>query len=482
MSLETIKAKLAGLAVTPHGLKWLTQSLYPPGDLGRVAIPTMTHYPTLRMEYRPAAVVSRPGSVASGNWDLAIISLPWDSTALVWAAGPPGTDFGANPTVTAGYLPLQPNLATSTVPFSIVQRNAAGVASVNNNTFSYVRNAIQHSGFRLVAKSYTAHMTASDLYNGGSVTTCQYDTDWRPGSGYLPNGGRLQVPCLGSLPMSESEILQSSPYSVVGEAKEGVFVPHRLLGDFSFTKPLLAVGRSHSAAAIPGSAVLSDESTSSQVIGVVPALFSPSGIQAPILPSWFLNTMTGPIKPEDTGFGSMTSGISIFRGLNFEATITITAHVSLEYTLASTSPFRTMTTEPDEPDPLALKAYFEVAARMPHAYPASYNALGLVLPALGSAIKAALPYIPRVVGALAPVVKELWEKKERPPGVLSEGPALRRLNVRPTQSLPRALGGQRRPDHTAPVRSRSIGRAPIVQIRDLSRTRTQASKKRRKKK
>lgn len=282
--------------------------------------------------------------------------------------------------------------------------------------------------------------------------------------------------------MSESEILQSSPYSVVGEAKEGVFVPHRLLGDFSFTKPLLAVGRSHAAAAITGSAVLSDESTSSQVIGVVPALFSPSGIQAPILPAWFLNTMTGPMKPEDTGFGSMTSGISIFRGLNFEATITITAHVSLEYTLASTSPFRTMTTEPDEPDPLALKAYFEVAARMPHAYPASYNALGLVLPALGSAIKAALPYIPRVVGALAPVVKELWEKKERPPGVLSEGPALRRLNVRPTQSLPRALGGQHRPDHTAPVRSRSIGRAPIVRARDLSRTRTQASKKRRKKK
>lgn len=451
MSLETIKNKLAGLPVSEHGKKWLTQALYPPGDLGRIAIPTESHYPTLRMEYRPTSVIGRPAVVASGNWDLILISLPWDSTALIWAAGPPGTDFANPGSVNYGYLACQPNLANTTVPYNVLQRTTAG-AQTANNSFSLVRNAVQHNGYRLVAKSYTAHMTASDLYNSGSVTSCQYDSKWTPAAGYLPNGTRLFVPCLGTIPLSEDAITQSSPFSVVSEAKHGVFVPHRLLGDLDFVTPLPAIGRCHGADGVNQSAVLGDSSTASQIISVVPALYSSNGTSVGV-PGWFLSVLATAARPDDLGLGGMTSCVSIFRGINYEATITVTAHVSYEYILAASSPFRTMTTEPDEPDPTAIKAYFEVAARMPHAYPASYNALGLVLPALATALRAALPHIPKLLSVAGPIVGSLlagapakaeprvWARPVR--GLISAGPAARRVNAAPPARLRAGKAGKK---------------------------------------
>lgn len=470
MSLETIQNKLSGIAVTQDGKRWLTQALYPPGDLGGISIPTRTHYPTLRMEYRPSATIQRPtGLAADSTWDLMVLSLPWDSTALVWCAAPSGADFrtvvaGTN----VGYLACQPNLVAGEVPYSLVQRNTAGAATANT-TFDFVRNSVQHTGFRITSKSYTAHMTASDLYNGGSVTTCQYDSDWRPSAGYLPNGGRLYVPCFGSVPLNETEMLQSSPYAVVTEARDGIFVPHRLQGSWDFVQPLTAVGRVHAAVAILGTATLSDSANGSQLIAVAPAFLNADGLQGGATPSWLASVLATPNRPDDTGFGSVTSCVSIFRGLNYAATITVTAHVGFEYVLAATSPFRTLAVEPAEPDTRALTAYFEVAARMPHAYPASYNALGLILPALGSALRAALPHIPKVVGALAPVVSSMFEKRAAPPppstrpisadmGLISAGPA-----------ASRTMRAEQRPARSSEARPRAPKREGRIRRREAQK-------------
>lgn len=405
MSLATLKAKIAPLGLSPHGEKWLTQALYPPGDLTRVAIPTRTHYPTLRIEFRPSTVISAPGP---GNWDLLLFAPPGDTTAVAWAAGPTGTDFNSATVpagITVGYIATVPNLSPVATNVQYVSRNPAGAGTVT--ALSTVQNPLRHMGFRLTAKSYTAHMTASDLYNSGTVTTAQYDTRYYPTSSFDAIGSRVVVPCLGSVPLTEDEITSSSPYAVVSPAKDGVFVPMRLMGPtFAFQQALPAIGRT-SASAGGSTLTTVTGAASSLTMGAYPIVTTSTGLQSGSVPWWVTMVWGGAIRPDDSNFDAVTTGVSIFRGLNEQATITVISHVSMECILQVESPFRTLVGDPDEPDTRAINAYFEIAARMPHAYPASYNALGLVLPAIATAIRAVLPHLPKIwqgVKAVAPVV------------------------------------------------------------------------------
>lgn len=410
-SAEAIRARITALKLSPHGERWVTQALYPPGDLTRVAIPTRTHYPTLRIEYRPSAVIAAPS--ATGNWDLMLYSPPGDSTGLVWARCYSGTATSFEQTTTpagtgvaAGYLSLSPNIAADTVPVSILARSSSG--STSSVSYDIVPNPIRHQGFRITSKSYTAHMTASDLYNSGSVTTAQYDSTYEPSVGYYMAALRPVIPCLGSVPLTEDEITSSSPYAVVGAAKDGVFVPHRIMGPtFGFRRALPSAGRCLAADLSGNTSQIADVPTSSPVLGVMPRFATPTGTASGSVPWWAASVWGTAARPDDMNFDEVTSGITIFRGLNPNATITVMLHCSLECILEAESPFRTLAGDADEPDMRAINAYYEIAARMPHAYPASYNALGLVLPAIASAMRFIAPHLPKIwegVKAAAPIV------------------------------------------------------------------------------
>lgn len=451
-SAEAVRAKITALKLSPQGERWMTQALYPPGDLTRVAIPTRTHYPTLRIEYRPSVVVSVPaGIAASANWDLLIYSPPTDATALCWVAGPAGTNFESAtlPANTAtGYLTTVPNLTTSTTAVNVCRRDVAGAAT--STGYSIVQNPLKHMGFRITSKSYTAHMTASDLYNSGTVTTAQYDTKYQPESGFSLYAVRPVVSCLGTVPLNEDEITSSSPYAVVSAAKDGVFVPHRLMGPtFDFVRTLPARNRVAQYDTLVTEAIRQDSATSALSLGVAPFVSSPTGTYPGSLP-WWMSTVWGTAsRPDDSGFDSVTTGVSIFRGLNYAATITIVAHVGMENVLQVESPFRTLAGDPDEPDTRALNAYFEIAARMPHAYPASYNALGLVLPAIAQALRAVVPHLPKIwegVKTVAPVVAPflsglLADKNEKK---TKEKRTVRAIERRVDRDLERQVAGPAR--------------------------------------
>lgn len=429
-SAEAIRARITALKLSPSGERWVTQALYPPGDLTRVAIPTRTHYPTLRIEYRPTSVLTAAGA---GNWDLLLYSPPGDTTGLIWAKAPSGTAGVFQQTATpasgsAGYLSLTPNIATDVIPINIVIRNTAGAAA--SASYDIIPNPVKHQGFRLCSKSYTAHMTASDLYNSGTVTSCQYDTTYEPSPGFYFAGSRPVVPCVGSVPLDEDEITSSSPYAVVAAAKDGVFVPHRLLGPtFGFRRPLPVCGRSTSNLAGNTWSIADLNPTDGLMIGVMPRFQTPGGTTSTSVPWWLASVYATAARPDDMNFDAVATGVSIFRGLNNNATITVTMHVGMECILQAESPFRTMAGDPDEPDMRAINSYFEIAARMPHAYPASYNALGLVLPAIASALRAVVPHLPKVwegiktvapmVAPMIPALSGLFDKKaeekEKPP-------------------------------------------------------------------
>lgn len=430
-SAEAVRAKITALKLSPPGERWVTQALYPPGDITRVAIPTRTHYPTLRIEYRPSTVVSAPAGTA-GNWDLLIYSPPTDCTAFVWVAGPPGTNFEA---ITApansayGFITSVPPISSTATAVEISQRSSAGTAT--NSSYQMIQNPIKQLGFRLTSKSYTAHMTASDLYNSGTVTTAQYDTKYQPEAGFSLYASRPVISCLGSVPLTEDEITSSSPYAVVAEAKHGVFVPHRLMGPtFDFVRSLPAKNRSLQLSTGVTHTILSDLNATTLTLGVAPYTTTTAGTTISSLPWWMAGVWGTAARPDDSGFDSVTTGVSIFRGLNLQSTITITAHVSMENILQVESPFRTLAGEPDEPDTRALTAYYEIASRMPHAYPASYNALGLVLPAIANAMRFIAPHLPKIwqgIKAVAPVAAPLLSgllSKDKP--AVAAAPRIRR--------------------------------------------------------
>lgn len=421
-SVDAIRAKITSLKLSPAGERWVTQALYPPGDLTRVAIPTRTHYPTLRIEYRPSAVVAAPAGVA-GNWDLLVFSPPTDSTMLVWVAGPAGTNFESttSPANTAfGFLTSVPNIAPVASTVQVFTRNSSGTGTYAD--FQTVQNPVKHLGFRITSKSYTCHMTASDLYNSGTVTTAQYDTRYTPEAGFSFVANRPVIGCYGTAPLVEDEITASSPYAVVGEAKDGVFVPHRIMGPaFDFVRTMPARNRcgvSNSGETF----TISTSATGATGLGVAPFFSTATGLNSLSQPWWAAGVWGTAARPDDTGFDAVTTGVSIFRGLNNQATITLVGHVGLENILQVESPFRTLAGDPDEPDTRALSSYFEIAARMPHAYPASYNALGLVLPAIASALRFITPHLPKiwegvktVAPYVAPILGDLLKKEESKP-------------------------------------------------------------------
>lgn len=415
-SFEATRSRISALKLSPQGERWVTQALYPPGEHARCAIPTRTHYPTLRIDYRPTTVVSHPAAQTSGNWDLLVYSPPSDATALVIVTAPAGADFEAmnGPLHNeVSVLSSITNLPVAPQNVSVAKRDAAGVCTLENQ--QVVPNPLRPIGYRITSKSYTAHMTASDLYNSGSVTTCQFDTQYTPQVGYTRYGAaRMLVPCLASVPLDETEITSSSPYAVVSEAKDGIFVPHRLMGpSFDFVKPT----PSHSRKWLVENTsefTVTPNAANAPMLGVAPAITNDLGTSTQ--PWWIATAYALATRPDDLGFDSVTTGISIFRGLNFEATITFSVHIGLEYLVQAESPFRTMVTDPDEPDSKALTAYYEIAQRMPHAYPASYNALGLVLPAIASAVRAVLPHLPKllpIASAALPEVAKLFKTEKK---------------------------------------------------------------------
>lgn len=265
--------------------------------------------------------------------------------------------------------------------------------------------------------------------------------------------------CLTTVPLVEDEITSSSPYAVVSAAKDGVFVPHRMMGPtFDFVRTLPSNNRVYQDAGF-NTFTIDNTTSNAQHIGVFPRFTTGSGTYSGSLPWWAATVWGTAARPDDTGFDCVTTGVSIFRGLNPEATITVIAHVGMECILRVESPFRTLAGEPDEPDPRALSAYFEIAARMPHAYPASYNALGLVLPAIAAAVRAIAPHLPKVwegVKAVAPIAipalagllkaeeKKVEKRVERKPPRAARD-AAEELRAGPARPMPRPRLGRSLP-------------------------------------
>jgi len=149
---------------------------------------------------------------------------------------------------------------------------------------------------------------------------------------------------------------------------------------------------------------------------------NPSG--AVTFPWWSLGVASnGGYSIGLIGDSDTNTSFTIYRGLAYDATLTLNLFQSVQSTIMPGSDFSRLARRPPSPDPKALEVYAMLSASMPDAYQARCNSLALIAPALFAAIKAALPMItkavPRVgsaVAAAAPVLRaaaDLFRGEER---------------------------------------------------------------------
>lgn len=427
-NLSQLINDLTGRGVTKDGAAWLARAFHPPADeIGPTFVPDETYRPCVPMVTRPTLTVSSPyGLGAEETWDLCVLALPGDGTGFVVASAPSGYDFSVG--ALAG--------ATVQVVHSLPQVPVANViwgsTLSTGSTDGYWCGGFEteHVAFRKTFASVTAYMTASSLYDGGTVTAAQVAVPWVDSALVAyPNqhgsSGRYPMAATSScfLPLTEAELTTQVPGCRVAPAKEGAYLPLRLLGP---TQPYVAQralkGEVVCTSPLPAapSAFWRPAPTtgmglhpaSSATVTTVPLLYSAVGeYGADLQVPWFNNAFGSATYPtqgvltthNETGFDRLATGVMLFRGLHSAATITVKGYFGYQLVPRETSPLRSLVVVPPPADEQALRLYYSVVQRMPIAYPARDNGLGLLLPKLLSVVRYVAPYV-------IPVVKDLAKK------------------------------------------------------------------------
>jgi hypothetical protein len=94
----------------------------------------------------------------------------------------------------------------------------------------------------------------------------------------------------------------------------------------------------------------------------------------------------------DTGYDNMATGVTIFRGLPRNASLSVRVAIGLEMLVAPESPIRSFVSQPTLSDPRAIGVLYQVAESMRLAYPARFNATAALVPLLAKAVKHIAPY------------------------------------------------------------------------------------------
>lgn len=425
--------RIAALGVTPEGAKWLQQALYPPGQVTKTAIPDCGFHPSLRLDTRPSVVIACPDPVGatSPTWDLLVVCTPGDVNACRYvavraqnvdfaqsaASAPPGlasqSTFGVLSTIPTGAGVTRVGAASA----RFLRANVDNLVVMTPKPYLTHLNPIEPVSFRSTYRSMTAHMTASDLYNGGTVTSAQFDAgllreEALVGTHYGDQAGALFRRYSAFLPLSEQEMTRSVPNARVDEAKHGVYVPHRMLGptqEFAHGEQTVgstiiakwALGDTEATYGFAsGDGIPADDEVSLHGAVVLPRQ---CGAHFTDVPWWLESTLAAMGAPLDTAFDNVACSVTIFRGLAPQATITLTAYVGLQLIVKPTSPYASLVENSPPEDARAVEAYYRLAQTLRGSYEARFNSLGLILPALTNLLKTYGPTVARsFVAAIAP--------------------------------------------------------------------------------
>lgn len=448
-SLQTqIQNILSHTGITRDGRDWLVKALHPASPVDRLlGVPDgavrMSTVPELLRE----VTVVAPGTV---SWDCLVVTLNSDTVgALIftrntstgywqfWDAANPfaGTNDCTSFTSlkTGVYNNTGPTSGGSVVgvPYTIATgvRNANFYAAGVDDCYT----ADQPSGWRTSAASTTVYMTASALYNGGTVTAGNFDAYQgvseeafsllNAGGDTAVVSGRIYA-CAAradfQIPMETSEMLALNPGCFVGPASEGVYLPSSSRNfDLAVSRPrnvlaqgLFTAGSTYwwtNVASTVGMYVNDPLRTSALArswggvrmvdsvyrkhdsikTGELPERSTLSSFHSRALSDANFSGDASFVGGLSTGVDSRHTGIMLFTGLSPNASLTVKTVNVQELVPSQGAVSAEYLRSAPERDRVALDLYFETRARLPQAFPASYNSLGTIL----AAVKAALPVV-----------------------------------------------------------------------------------------
>jgi len=440
-----IESPTASSAVT-----WLVKSLHPAWSGTCGPIPDSAQAAVILPDYTVQMTVSCPTGVTA-DWDFCIIQPPGDCTAAVALAGVAGVNFattgisannGADGGLVVQTLATQPLIAAQTASTAVLSDIAYNVNPTAAGAF-IVRATGLYSAVRRRYASLTVYPVASSLYDQGTIYAGSFS---RPvnidtmteqlygysGSAYLPlaaNNTAMFRRAYVDLPLSEANMAMLDPQSVGWPFRNGAYIPARYTNPSIDFAPMSFGGSAFRFFGRNGTGrdnSIAMAGYGAQVPGYVPTLFQPlSAIGAfstsqvavvfDIESLVIANPAAAPfVDAWDTALMSCSTGVVIGRGLATQASVTVRVHMGLEYIPQENSPVLQFTKPAALPSMKVVEMYHVALAELNRTvYPSSWNSFGTILNAIGSAVKAAVPMVTKLVPFAAPVLEAVGLSRKK---------------------------------------------------------------------
>lgn len=392
-----LEGKLKQLALTPAGISWVMKALHPVTP-GAVQMPDPIQVCALAPEYKTSNVINAPPGLApGGNWDAIIVSPPGDRTAFMWSTGAAGIDFALSIGLAGGAVMHSGSADHTVAARGLGFDNVTGAPLPIGQWYTQY-SVEQPACWRTVARSTTVYATGSALYNQGTVYSAQYARKASPAIGNAVSravgfGGLLNFDQV-ALPLQEADMAAMTPGFYTGPAEQGVYSVHRLTGPAqAFTQPR--------------------QITSWRDVGGVGTYYSMQdagnfNYQCLHWPRFLTDNQSvlTQVFPAISSYGdsgyddNCTWGVTIFRGLHPQMSLTVKTVCNLELVPCSEAPSRQFVKPPARYDPQAIAAYYAIASEVPCCMASKHNFFGTILPVLSQVASRVLPYLAPAAGQL----------------------------------------------------------------------------------
>jgi hypothetical protein len=134
----------------------------------------------------------------------------------------------------------------------------------------------------------------------------------------------------------------------------------------------------------------------------IEGLVQSNSLQAPFVDAW------------DTNLMSVSTAVVIGRGLATQASITVRVHMGLEYIPQEISPVLQFTKPAAIPSMKIVEMYHVALAELNRTvYPSSWNSFGTILNAIGTAVKAAVPLVTKMIPMAGPVLEAVGLSRKK---------------------------------------------------------------------
>lgn len=390
-----LESKLRAMTLSPEAARWVMKALDPVRG-GPSQIPDAIQVPTLVPEYKVTNVIGAPGVA---NWDCIIITPPSDRVGFYFATGPQGIDF--SDTVAS----VNSNIVNTSYTVSPAGQltgasvtNASGAWQTGVGGWRTTASSELPAMWRTSARSTTVYATGSELYNQGTVYAGQYarkSSQALARAVSLAGGQDVVVMCEAyALPLREQDMAVMTPGFYTASAKEGVYSVNRLTGPAQeFITPAVATQwmTTDGLATVHST---TDPTNKNCCVQSYPRIYNDS--------FWAVSPVVPPgLGPDafSSGFDQgCTWGVTIFRGLHPQMSLTVKTVTCLEVVPTSAAPSRQFIKPPMKFEPTAIAAYYALASELPCCMAAKHNFLGSILPMISSIASKVLPFLAPALG------------------------------------------------------------------------------------